>query len=106
RAWSLDWAADQQAKGLDVSTADLEAELRIILREELPPDEVEAAIAQVMDLVGSQSLAQGSGTLRSEEGMPAFNSTPVKEALRRLGFSEAEIFEMKPERAQQILKDV
>jgi hypothetical protein len=50
-AWSLDWTADQQAKGLNVSTADLEAELRIILREELPPDEIEAAIKQVMDLV-------------------------------------------------------
>jgi hypothetical protein len=102
----LDWAADQQAKGLDVSTADLEAELRIILREELPPDEVEAAIAQVMDLVGSQSLAQDSGTLRSEEGIAAFITTPVKEALKRRGFSAEEIFNMSPQRAQQILKDV
>ena len=59
-----------------------------------------------MDLVGSQSLAQGSGTLRSEEGMPAFNSTPVKEALKQRGFSEEEIFNMSPQRAQQILKDV
>jgi hypothetical protein len=50
-AWSLDWAANQQAKELDVSTATLEAELRIILREEVAPDEVEAAIKQVMNLV-------------------------------------------------------
>jgi len=51
RAWSLEWIADQEANGLEVTTAGLEAELRIILREELPPEEVEAAIAQVMDLV-------------------------------------------------------
>jgi hypothetical protein len=51
RARSLDWTADQQAKGLNVSTADLEAELRIILREEVSPSEVETAIKQVIDLV-------------------------------------------------------
>jgi len=51
RAWSLEWSAGQEAKGLEVSTAGLEAELRLILREELPPEKVEAAIAQVMDLV-------------------------------------------------------
>jgi putative DNA primase/helicase len=50
-AWSLDWTASEQAAGREVTTAVLEAELRVILREELPPDEVEAAIAQVMDLV-------------------------------------------------------
>jgi putative DNA primase/helicase len=51
RAWSLDWATARQAANLDFTTAQLEAELRIILRGELPPDEVEAAIKQVVDLV-------------------------------------------------------
>ena len=48
---SLDWIAAQEANGLEVSTAGLEAELREVLREELALDEVEAAIAQVMELV-------------------------------------------------------
>jgi hypothetical protein len=48
---SLDWIAAQEANGLEVSTAGLEAELRTVLREELAQDEVEAAIAQVMELV-------------------------------------------------------
>ena len=51
RAWSLEWIAAQEANGFEVSTAGLEAELRMILREEVAPEEVEAAIAQVMDLV-------------------------------------------------------
>jgi len=49
---SLDWIAAQEANGLELSTAALEAELRSILREELAdPNQVEAAIAQVMVLV-------------------------------------------------------
>src|SRR5262249_41159886 len=51
RAWSLDWATAQRDANLDFTTAQLEAELRIILRKELPPSEVEAAIKQVVDLV-------------------------------------------------------
>jgi P4 family phage/plasmid primase-like protien len=48
---SLDWIAAREAKGLEVSTAALEAELRTVLREEVAPHEVKAAIAQVMNLV-------------------------------------------------------
>jgi hypothetical protein len=48
---SLNWIAAQEANGSEVSTAALEAELRTVLRQELTLDEVEAAIAQVMDLV-------------------------------------------------------
>jgi putative DNA primase/helicase len=49
--WSLDWVAAREAANLDVTTAGLEAELRTVLRQELALDEVEAAIAQVMELV-------------------------------------------------------
>ena len=48
---SLDWIAAREANGLEVSTAALEAELRTILRQELATNEVEAAVAQVMDRV-------------------------------------------------------
>jgi len=51
RDWSLDWATAQQSAGREVMTADLEAELRIKLHGEVPPNEIEAAIKQVMDLV-------------------------------------------------------
>jgi len=50
-AYSLDWSAAEQDAGREVTTLELEAELRTILREELPSDDVEAAIAQVMTLV-------------------------------------------------------
>jgi hypothetical protein len=50
-ARAMDWIAAREAKGLEVSTGALEAELREILREEVALDQVEAAIAQVMDLV-------------------------------------------------------
>jgi hypothetical protein len=53
RDWSLDWATAQRAANHDFTTAHLEAELRIKLRAELPPDEVEAAIKQVVDLLFS-----------------------------------------------------
>lgn len=49
--WSVDWSAEQQEAGVDVKTADLEAELGRILRDEVGQDEVETAIKQVMDLV-------------------------------------------------------
>jgi putative DNA primase/helicase len=49
--WSVEWIANQEALWLEVTTASLEAELRIILREEVPSDQVEAAVKQVMDLV-------------------------------------------------------
>jgi hypothetical protein len=48
---SMDWIAAREANGLEVSTAELETELRTVLRQELALDEVEAAIAQVMELV-------------------------------------------------------
>jgi putative DNA primase/helicase len=50
-AWSLNWIADQEAANRTFGTTDLEAELRIMLREELPSNEVETAIKQIMDLV-------------------------------------------------------
>ena len=50
-AYSLDWSAAEQDAGREVTASELEAELRTVLREELPPDDVEAAIAQVMTLV-------------------------------------------------------
>jgi hypothetical protein len=49
--WSLNWISEQEAANRTFGTTDLETELRITLREELPANEVEAAIKQVMDLV-------------------------------------------------------
>jgi hypothetical protein len=51
RDWSLDWASAQRTANHNFTTAQLEAELRMKLRGEVLPDEVEAAIKQVMDLV-------------------------------------------------------
>jgi len=48
---AIDWIAAQEGANIEFGTADLEAELRLILREEVAPDEVETAIAQVVDLV-------------------------------------------------------
>jgi len=49
--WSIEWAATQQIENPSFTTADLEAELRGILHDEVMPDELEAAIKQVIDLV-------------------------------------------------------
>jgi putative DNA primase/helicase len=50
-AIAIDWIAGQNAAGRSFKTADVENELRSIVREEVPPDEVEAAITQVLDLL-------------------------------------------------------
>jgi putative DNA primase/helicase len=50
-AWSLEWAADKEAAGLSCTTEELESELRTILREELPAEEIDAAVEQVLNLV-------------------------------------------------------
>jgi RecA-family ATPase len=48
---SMKWIAAREAANLDVTTAVLEAELRTILRAEVAPGVLEAAVGQVMDLV-------------------------------------------------------